>query len=504
MEINLIILTLHIFSFILLGLSIILFNLSYFATSFNNNFLVKLSKNWKNSPIIDIKETNDSSCPSGYSILSFDDWPGTISGCICSGKINPQLTCGKNCQKIDSIPSSPFNTWNSKLFCVRRLGNNYLDLNIIPNNTACASNYKSCGKLDNLGNNLCVPMNSSCPINKLLLLNGNNISTSDNYTYTSVNFGNGKVLLFSNQNTSNQPLTGFKISENTPCIDPSFENQVFQRYPLDYFYNKDKCYNQFYGKFTDPNYLYLDSTNYLELLNQNYIYSSIQNLPGMANYNFNYATNIYSYFGYVGINYSCIQSINQQQLTASLIEAINYMAEFGPNVALFYIGIIFLYVSFVVFFVYGILIIIGKNGGLNLCCLVVSLIFTSISLLFSIASLILFSFYFDQIRKTNISFNLFSPFIYCGDSEYIKEVSSIKIIDSYNYTLIALIILIVNVCLHLYFLVWYVIVFKKEANEIEERMGQTQMVNNDNFPNENVMNEVKEVNEIQIKNKDNN
>jgi hypothetical protein len=341
-------------------------------------------------------------------------------------------------------------------------------------------------------------MNFTCPINKLLLLNGNNLSTSDNYTYTNVIFGNGKTLIFSNQNISNQPLINFKISDNTPCIDPSFDNQVFQRSPLDFLYNKDKCYNQFYGKFTDPNYLYLDSTNYLELLNQNNIYASIKNLPGMANYNFNYNTNMYSYFGYIGINFSCIQRINQQQLSRSLLEALNYMAEYGPSVALFYIGIIFLYFSFVFFFVYGILIVIAKNEGLNLCCLVVTLVFTSISLIFSIISLILYSFYFDQIKQTNSSYNLFSSLNYCGDSEYIKEVGSIKISDSYTYSLIALIILIVNVTLHLYLIVWFVIVFVKEANEIEERMGQSQMVNNNNNQNDNVMNE------IELKEKDNN
>jgi hypothetical protein len=143
MEINLIVLTIHIFSIVLLAVSIVLFNLSYFATSFNNNFLVKLSKNWKTSPIIDIKETNDSSCPSGYTILSFDYWPGTRSGCICSGIVTPQESCGKKCQGIDSTPSSPCNIWNSKQFFVRRLGNYYLDLNIIANNTVCATNYKS-------------------------------------------------------------------------------------------------------------------------------------------------------------------------------------------------------------------------------------------------------------------------------------------------------------------------------------------------------------------------
>ena len=65
-----------------------------------------------------------------------------------------------------------FQKINSKYICVKNSNTTYKDLmksnQILPKDSECPSNFKSCGIIDTLENIFCVLENETCPIKNLI------------------------------------------------------------------------------------------------------------------------------------------------------------------------------------------------------------------------------------------------------------------------------------------------------------------------------------------------
>ena len=204
----------------------------------DSQYTLFLARNWLNSPILDIQ--NKANCSIGNSsALVFDYWPGTVKGCFCksSGAINIGFCSKKNyaCTSISGIAKKNYTKWKSSEFCVIRLPiSSYLNLTISRQGDSCPSNQQNCGIIDNLGNILCMPTTSICPINDIQMLNPNDTVPSG---YRSISIlsitGEKKLLAFGNVLTTGKIAFKFKVSDNTPCIDPFFSNRIVTSYILE-------------------------------------------------------------------------------------------------------------------------------------------------------------------------------------------------------------------------------------------------------------------------------
>ena len=85
----------------------------------------------------------------------------------------------------------------------------------------CEEHYKKCGKLDSLGNIMCIPENDDCPINdiKVDLASNNTLYESKGYKSTSlVNLSEGYVLYYTNNSVDKEIITKLSFSNETPLF----------------------------------------------------------------------------------------------------------------------------------------------------------------------------------------------------------------------------------------------------------------------------------------------
>ena len=85
----------------------------------------------------------------------------------------------------------------------------------------CEEHSKKCGKLDSLGNIMCIPENDDCPINdiKVDLASNNTLYESKGYQSTSlVNLSEGYVLYYTNNSVDKEIITKLSFSNETPLF----------------------------------------------------------------------------------------------------------------------------------------------------------------------------------------------------------------------------------------------------------------------------------------------
>jgi hypothetical protein len=267
--------------------------------------------------ILDIKEGN-SVCPEGFNQYNIDFWPGTRDGCKKGNEYIVANGCDKNSQTIYPISAKPYTQWNGSILCTKYPSESDIyQYSLIEPNSNCKYGLKNCGYFDSQKRNiLCVPRELTCPINWLDFSSKSAI-ISEEFPIRTVSFGH-KYIHFSTDNTRNGIIfNGFKVKDNQPCMDTYFSNEIYKMNPLDYYYTRNKCLNSINGKFTDDSYTLVDSINYSDLLRQNNISLSFYSDEEMLNYN--HMTNLYSHFGFIGIdlttprefNFSSIESICQ-------------------------------------------------------------------------------------------------------------------------------------------------------------------------------------------------
>ncbi len=486
-------------------------------TGFDSVYTVNLAKNWITSPIIDIQLGNQ--CSGNYSQLILDTWPGTVRGCICSGVIQIGSCTSDDdentnyCTDINEIIATPLSIWHGSGFCVKRTPvTSYLDFTISSSDSDCPSYLKNCGKLDSMGNYLCVSATIECPINYIKILAENEIVPNGfKYLKLSRN-GIDKKLIFGNNGSTGMIITELKISDNTPCVNPYFYSKSSNSYILDYIYNRDRCFFGYGGKLYDDNYIPIDTMKLDDLyLDNNILYSIKSQLP-------NYPVNILQsetrlfYRNYIGLNKKCYEEIKYDKVFRNIVEGLYFIQENYINYTNVYTVIyVFIIISWTFCFIIYFLsrTFMACIGEQNIAKIVLEIL----TFLFLLVISILYIVFYTHMGNIKSNYKDFLPYIACGDPSYSDAVPKfINNIDKvYQLALanmiISLIILLIPV--HIYFVPFVVvcldfclkcIFLRKRINNHNQSTNNELKVhninnNNNNFNKEIQMKSVSERNE---------
>ena len=445
------------FSLLCITAALVFLHLSYNHQP-NVNYFKKIFLSWNKTTYLDLKALTNGKCDDNYTLFEWDIWPGLLSGCYCLSSDVVLHDCPIGCNSVDKIKPLPYIKWNSNSICVNKLNRRYRDNNfLVEKDGKCPPIMKPCGLFDSLGNILCVEINELCPINDIGFFDSSDISSKN---YHSIIFNN-KELRFTNKKNNSWVLTGFKISENHPCIDPAFENKVSKSYPLDFYVNRDKCMNNFNGKILDPDYVYFDTGFRLNLYNDNKISSEISNMPKLNVLDLNNSINIYAHYGYIGINKSCYENIMKGNTSIILMQALYNIGEFIQNNDLIKNGLCFIY-PMIIFhlFLYKIELctyFYKEPQPIKKKTIAVVISFICLSI-----ALVLISIYFDSLKKLNENFKFVKSYLNCGDTLLINEISYLNIEKLFNYSLIVLVCLIFTTMYFKYNLMIIILFIKKE------------------------------------------
>jgi hypothetical protein len=284
------------------------------------NYLHSVGVNWNQGPIVSLNTDGDI-CHNNESNLITDIWPGTTDGCYCtfsmdlygplrSGSCRSKRDSYVFCSTVGSRAPVPYTKWKGKTFCGNRVPASYLDLTISPRATSCPSGSRSCGIIDSLNNVMCVPTQTSCPLNDIRYFKSSETVPTDK-KYTILNVVGGKVAV-SNQNSDGKILNEFKFSELQPCADPNYINSSqIKLYLLDVHNDKSRCQEKVGTIQYDNRYYKVDTYTSYGILNDNNILPLVQTLPLYPNpLQNNREVSLYAR-NYVGLNPSCLDEIRK-------------------------------------------------------------------------------------------------------------------------------------------------------------------------------------------------
>ena len=272
------------------------------------NYFESIIQNLSKFPIIDIKQRNNFKCDPEYSTLNLGYWPGLSAGCDCSYFADDifKKECSSNlknlCITLREIKGSNYYVWKGISFCVKYYKYNYKNITITRSNEDCPNKYRKCGKIDSLGNLLCVEEDLKCPLNYFKISN----QTISNYTSSIIKFQleNNEFAYFSNEYIEQDILIDFKITESLPCVDPSEESYDKDPYILEKN-NVKSCQTNYGQQYKDSRYSVIDSFNYYDLLKNNSLsiyYDNNSPENNRLKYLFERP--------YIGFNFTCRKELN--------------------------------------------------------------------------------------------------------------------------------------------------------------------------------------------------
>ncbi len=137
---------------------------------------------------IQVKEI-PATCDINYSPIDFEfNYPGNYKGCQCVNPTNKSKietfssSCPEhkdNCIFFKERVPQKIIYWKKKLICIKRSSLQFRHIQIQNISTGkCDENLKNCGKIDTLGNYICLPKNLTCPVSNLKILSDVNESIS--------------------------------------------------------------------------------------------------------------------------------------------------------------------------------------------------------------------------------------------------------------------------------------------------------------------------------------
>lgn len=183
-----------------------------------------LKESWSKSPIFDIVLSHEM-CPMGYSPEKLGETEELLEGYDCgSNSTFPDhsisITDGNSCRKIEGRKPKGIFTYRGDLICTKR-DTNYLSFNFEKPGDGCVQSDKpdQCQQYDSLGNSGCFL--GRCPIQEIYIIDKTRVF--DTSRYQSLEFSDGKLLIFSNQvrdQRMNSAIIGFKLQIGNICADP--------------------------------------------------------------------------------------------------------------------------------------------------------------------------------------------------------------------------------------------------------------------------------------------
>jgi hypothetical protein len=433
-------------------------------------------KNWNLSPIVDIQLGVN--CTLGYSRLVLDTWNGTVTGCLCSTYVRTGMCSSKSgCKTLSPNGPVNFTSWYGSSLCVKRLPvNSYFDLTIVKSGNSCPMNQKNCGIIDTLNNSLCVPNDSTCPINDIQVQSVDQIIPTGYKTLDLTQGGVSKRLVFGNKGPSGKVLVEFKISDNTPCIDPKFSNVVSNFHLLEYNSVFDLCYRAVNQKVVDRSYQFIDVYNKYKLYVDNGIFQIIQKLPFYSGSTAsNIDTRLY-YRNYVGMQISYFDTIKSKNSFGNIYRGISYSFEnFYSYSGLFnsiYIVVIILWSMNLLLF--------HLIRYVTKCTIdlethepyyedIASLLMEIFSFLMIFTLTILFIVSYSQFSRLKENYSDLNPYIYGGDENF-NELVPLFVENLNNSCSLILIKMIISIIIFLLpftdLVIYSIFIYDKDSHEV--------------------------------------
>lgn len=328
---------LDISSFIVCVFPIItlIFSVRYTNTPYLTGILTELNNALNDYPLNEL-EYNES-CTKNQFTQTLFKIPESVEGCSCVNvqeysykQSNKSIVfrgkCKKNhtlngCITISSYPSVNINKWRSKKFCSKKynkniLGYKYFFKNSVGENENCKAGYKKCGKLDDMGNDLCMPEKDPCPINDIII--SNEALNNSNITYKMFKMED-KYIYFTNK--SNNPIiTKLKTAEGKLCAGKGYYHTDYPQFILDSNFDKYGCRFKINGSIFDESIIKLDRMKKYELYDYNNfsMYSRYNDSCEYPYYNLN--EEIFLYVKrFIGFNKQCLK-VNNLDIDSTLFD----------------------------------------------------------------------------------------------------------------------------------------------------------------------------------------
>jgi hypothetical protein len=308
------------------GLITFSLTIALYVKTGNINFSVfkRMSQNWSYGAVTKVSQGAGEVCPNFMSTLITHKWPGTDNGCLFRDRITfvKQEGCAKFSTIISAIDSIPYTVWRGVPLCAEKIPTMYLDLNVVEKNVNCPKDMKSCGFIDTMKNVLCVPTLSPCPYNYMEIIpDGQPLPSGFSFTQIPLK---GANLILSNTNTEGKVISDLILSEDVPCADPQYQNFKFPLFPLEKYFEKDKCYKELGDKTYDTDYEVKDMYPYYDVYSENTILKSMGQIPTFNNtYSIELKASarqmrLYSK-NYIGIKTQCIKDLQAMNFTSKLV-----------------------------------------------------------------------------------------------------------------------------------------------------------------------------------------
>ncbi len=248
-------------SFISFIIILIIDLIKFFFIEVNESILFNIKDDYKGLPMINIINSIDDTglCPLGYNNLYFGYFPGSYDYCNCSKKIK-KGKCNYfdklfECKDIEKINSKYLLKLENSSFCYKAFTLlNYTDILIkySINKNNCPIDKKQCGILDYFNNKLCVFINESCPINKIIVDNNEKgpLINNEKYKFKTVKFKNSNQYLhFTNEAINDNIITSFIIQKKydiNSLYKPEIElnDKILNKYNIIYKIQKNNFYEQ--------------------------------------------------------------------------------------------------------------------------------------------------------------------------------------------------------------------------------------------------------------------
>lgn len=318
---------LYVSSYIVVIFPIItlIFSVTYTNTPYLTGFLQELSNSLNDFPLTDLEYID--SCPDEKFELTLFTIPESSQGCACLNltyeykQANKEIVsrgkCNKNntlngCISISNYSSVELKKWHSNSFCCKRYDDktsgykNYFKNSVLKGEN-CKEGYKNCGKLDDMDNYLCLPINESCPVNDIKILDERDDNLTD---YESYKIGD-KYLYFTNKSTENPLITKLKTFEGKLCHGKGYYHTDYPQFILDNNFDIYGC------RYKIQDTLYDESVEKLDNLTKDELYK-YNDIDMFSRYNVSCE---YPYFSlnaeiflypkrYIGFSKQCLKENN--------------------------------------------------------------------------------------------------------------------------------------------------------------------------------------------------
>lgn len=318
------------FSFLisLSPLLIFIFTIQNININFEPEVLNEISSTLNDYPLLNFKYSSD--CRSLFENKVYT-WPGTVLGCTCADiedyyydqtgeHMVIRAECDGNqtangCKDVKDQPSVNIYSWGMGKFCSRRFDQEteknytYLELlkNSVKKDAECKEGYKKCGKLDDLDNYVCFPVDEECPINDIIFSETPREDLPD-YNYTSAGY---KYFYYTNKKTENQIITKMKAVEGRLCTHKAyFDVAEYPQYILDLYYKNIGCQKAIDDQYYDDIKV-LDSMSKSDLFyyEEFYIRDLFQKRDEYPWQSLHAKMNLYTK-KYIGFDYQCLVENN--------------------------------------------------------------------------------------------------------------------------------------------------------------------------------------------------